>query len=44
MRSFFKSHGLAGARIGYMISEKNKIKIFQIQEVDMKQIYCLQQL
>ncbi len=28
MRSFSKAHGLAGARIGYMISEKKKIRIF----------------
>ena len=28
MRSFSKAFGLAGARIGYMISEKKKIKIF----------------
>ena len=28
MRSFSKAYGLAGARIGYIISEKNKIKTF----------------
>jgi len=28
MRSFSKAYGLAGARIGYMVSNKNKIKIF----------------
>ena len=44
MRSFSKAHGLAGARIRYMISEKKKIRIFQIQREDMKQMYYLLQL
>ena len=28
MRSFSKAFGLAGARIGYLVSEERKIKIF----------------
>ena len=38
MRSFSKAFGLAGARIGYIVSEERKLKFFQIQKVDMKQI------
>ena len=42
MRSFSKAFGLAGARIGYIVSNKKKLKFFQIQKAGMKQTYCQQ--
>ena len=41
MRSFSKAFGLAGARIGYIVSNK-KIKVFSNTKAGMKQTYCQQ--
>ena len=41
MRSFSKAYGLAGARIGYMVSSKSNIKNFSKSKGATKQTCCV---